>query len=67
MSASNKDLKQPLTQYTEKAATPQGSTSKQQDECHQAWLDELGRKMVEASKRMETDPEYRRKIQSMTH
>lgn len=67
MTASNKDLKQPLTQGTEKAATPQGSTSKQQDESHQTWWNELGPKMVKASKRMRIDPEYRRKIQSMTH
>lgn len=30
------------------------------------WNQELGRRMVEASKRMETDPEYRKYIQSMT-
>ena len=67
MTTLNKDLKQPLTQDTEKAATQPTSTNKQQDESHQKWREELYRKAVEASKRMETDPEYRRKIQSMTH
>ena len=33
---------------------------------HPAWLSELGRKMVEASKRMETDPAYRKYVQSIT-
>jgi hypothetical protein len=32
----------------------------------ETWQRNLGEKMVAASKRMETDLEYRRKIQSMT-
>jgi len=34
---------------------------------HQSWRQRMARKMVESGNRMETDPEYRRKIQSMTH
>jgi len=32
-----------------------------------SWLQELCDKMIEGSKRMQTDPDYRRYIQSMTH
>jgi hypothetical protein len=70
MTALNKDSKPPLEprleQDAEQVTTHQTSTSKQQDESHQTWWNELGPKMVEASKRMRTDPEYRRMIQSMT-
>ncbi len=66
MTKSTQDSQQPSTPVIEQASTQLGSTLKQQDASHPAWLSELGRKMVEASKRMETDPEYRKYIQSIT-
>ena len=69
MNTSVKDLKQPLKRATKPAATQPASTDKQQDANHPsrvAWRKALGEKMVEASKRMQHDPEYRAKIQSMT-
>lgn len=53
-------------QAVEKAPTWPASTSRCQDADRVAMRLELGRKMVEASKRMETDPEYRRRMQNMT-
>ena len=67
MHASVNDLKQPLKQATKPAASQPASTDKQQEKTQfQAWLNELGQEMVENSKRMQHDPEYRAKIQSMT-
>ena len=67
MHASVKDLKQPLKRATKPVATQPASTDTQQEKSHRdAWLDDLCRRMVESSKRMETNPEYRAKIQSMT-
>ena len=67
MSTSSKDLALPSTQATVTGATLPGSTPKQRDESQRtARRLELGRKLVEASKRMETDLEYRRETQSMT-
>lgn len=62
----SQDSQQLSTPVIEKASTQQASTPKQQAASHPAWLSELGRKMVEASKRMETDPEYRKYVQSIT-
>ena len=55
-----------IEQALDKGFTQQGSTSKQQDASRIAWRQDLGRKMVEASKRMETDPVYRKHVQSIT-
>jgi len=38
-----------------------------QNASREVWRKEMGCRMVEASKRMQTNPEYRRYIQSMTH
>jgi hypothetical protein len=52
-------------------ATQPVSTPKLQDESQNnefdTWLHALGKKMVEAGNRMETDPEFRKNIQRMTH
>jgi len=61
------DLPQHSKPVIEKVATRLVSMPKPQDTSHQDWRQELARKMVESGNRMETDPEYRRKIQSMTH
>uniref|UniRef100_UPI0033425BDF hypothetical protein n=1 Tax=Castellaniella defragrans TaxID=75697 RepID=UPI0033425BDF len=58
---------QPLsTEAIEKTAIQPTSTSEEEEASRLAWRLELGRKMVEAGNRMDTDPEYRRKIRSMT-
>ena len=67
MNTSVKDLKQPLKRVTRPAASQPASTDKQQAQSQQdRGLDEVLRSMVENSKRMQHDPEYRAKIQSMT-
>lgn len=66
MTKSTQDSQQPSTPVIEKEGTQQGSTPKQQADSRIAWRQELGRKMVEAGNRMETDPEYRKYIQSIT-
>ena len=69
MHASVKDSTQPSKRATKPAATQPTSTDKQQDANHPsrvAWRQALGERMVENSKRMQHDPEYRAKIQSMT-
>jgi len=38
-----------------------------QKSSHDDWLKDLVDRMIEGSKRMQTDPDYRRYIQSMTH
>ena len=63
---SSQDSQQHSTLATKQVGTQQGSTSKQQDASRIAWRQELGRKMVEASKRMETDLAYRKYVQSIT-
>lgn len=66
MMKSSQDSQQHSTPVIERAGTQQGSTPKQQAASRIAWRQELGRKMVEASKRMETDLEYRKYVQSIT-
>ena len=66
MTQSSQDSQQPSTLVIEKADTQPVSTSEQQDASRIAWRLELGRKMVEAGNRMETDPEYRKYVQSIT-
>ena len=67
MHTSVKDSTQPSKRATKPATTRPTSTVKQpaksQQDCQ---LDEVLLSMVEDSKRMETDPVYRAKIQSMT-
>jgi hypothetical protein len=63
---STQDSQQHSMPVIEKASTQQGSTPKQQDADRLAWRLELGRKMVEAGNRMETDLEYRKYVQSIT-
>jgi hypothetical protein len=61
------DVKQPSKPATVTVDTQQVSTPQQQAESErEAWRQELGRKMVEAGRRMETDPEYRKQIQART-
>jgi hypothetical protein len=67
MNAFVKDLRQPSKRATATVATRKVSTPKPQDDGQrEAWRQALGQKLVEAGNRMETDPEYRKKIQSMT-
>ena len=61
------DAKQPSKPATVTVDTQQVLTPKQQEERErEAWRQELGRKMVEAGRRMETDPVYRKQIQALT-
>lgn len=55
--------RQPATDVTAVSSFSAGSET--EDAEHAAWRRALGKRMVEASKRMETDPEYRRLIQSV--
>ena len=61
------DAQQPSKPATVPVDTQQVSTPQQQEESQrEAWRQELGRKMVEAGNRMETDPQYRKQIQART-
>ena len=70
MNTFDKDLQQHLKQDSMKDATPTASTPKPLAERHRErdeWALQLAMRMIESNNRMETDPEYRKYIQSMTH
>lgn len=67
MNTFTKDLKPRSTQDMDVGTTVQTSTPKpQEDNQGTNWLDEMCELAVQNSKRMETDPKYRKLIQSQT-
>ena len=51
---------------TEKDALFFVDSARSEESRREAWRQALGKKMVEAGKRMETDPAYRKQIQART-